>query len=84
MKNKKLYDDTIKKFDDPQKIRNFFVDNSIDTKDEVDNFNSLVGATNIATEAIIKYQKATETTQKDTQDPTAKKIAKATKQVQKH
>ena len=79
----KLYDDTIKKFDDPQKIRNFFVDNGIDTKDEVDNFNSLVGATNNATEAIIKYQKATETTQKDTQDPTAKRIAKATKRVQK-
>ena len=79
----KLYDDTIKKFDDPQKIRNFFVDNGIDTKDEVDNFNSLVGATNSATEAIIKYQKATESTQKDTQDPTAKRIAKATKRVQK-
>lgn len=79
----KLYDDTIKRFDDPQKIRNFFVDNGIDTKDEVDNFNSLVGATNNATDAIIKYQKATETTQKDTQDPTAKRIAKATKRVQK-
>lgn len=79
----KFYEDTINKFDDPQKMRTFFVENGINTKSEVEGFTSLAGATTNATEAIQAYQKAIQQNQTDFQDPTAKKIAKATKQVQK-